>query len=399
MVDVTIPRIGESITTVFIARWLKKPGDAVAEGDPLFEVDSDKASMEVPSPVAGVLSETLAGEGDEIEIGAVVARVDDTATAAPAKDAPAEASKSEAKSSDTPAPSGDVRAGPAARQEASQKGVDLQGVTGTGPRGRVTAGDVRRSEAPAPAASKAPPAAPAPSGPPAGGIERVAMSPLRRTIARRLVEAQNTAAMLTTFNEVDMQPIMDLRKQYQDRFVKRHGIKLGFMSFFVKAAIEALKEYPAVNAEIDGNDILYKSFYNIGVAVSGPKGLVVPVIRDADQLSFAQTEGAISELAGKAKDNKLRLEDFQNGTFTISNGGIFGSMMSTPILNPPQVGILGMHNIIERPIGVNGQIVLRPMMYLAMSYDHRIIDGKEAVSFLVRIKECIEAPDRILLEV
>ena len=225
------------------------------------------------------------------------------------------------------------------------------------------------------------------------------MSPLRRTIARRLVEAQNTAAMLTTFNEVDMAPVMALRKEYQDRFVKRHGIKLGFMSFFVKAAIEALKEFPSVNAEIDGTDIIYKNYYNIGVAVSGPKGLVVPVVRNADQLSFAQTELAIGELAGKAKNNKLRIEDFQDGTFTLSNGGIFGSMMSTPILNPPQVGILGMHNIIERPVGVNGEIVLRPMMYLAMSYDHRIIDGREAVSFLVRIKDCIEDPQRMLLEV
>ena len=225
------------------------------------------------------------------------------------------------------------------------------------------------------------------------------MSPLRRTIARRLVEAQNTAAMLTTFNEVDMTAVMELRKAYQDGFVKRNGIKLGFMSFFVKAVIEALKEFPAVNAEIDGNDIIYKNYYNIGVAVSGPRGLVVPVVRNADQLSFAQTELAIADLAGKARDNKLKIEDFQDGTFTLSNGGIFGSMMSTPILNPPQVGILGMHNIVQRPVGINGEIVLRPMMYLAMSYDHRIIDGREAVSFLVRIKQCIEDPRRILLEV
>jgi 2-oxoglutarate dehydrogenase E2 component (dihydrolipoamide succinyltransferase) len=398
MVDVTIPQIGESITSVFIARWLKKPGEAVAEGDPLFEVDSDKASMEVPSPTGGVLRETLAEEGDEIDIGAVVARIDESAEGAAAPAAEAAPATPEDDGAN-----GDVRAGPAARQKAQQAGVDLGSVKGTGPRGRVTSDDVTRSSGSAPAAAKPVAAKPAPAPAPVASagprVERVPMTPLRRTIARRLVEAQNTAAMLTTFNEVDMKPVMDLRKEYQDRFVKRHGIKIGFMSFFVKAAIEALKEYPAVNAEIDGNDILYKNYYNIGVAVSGPKGLVVPVVRNADQLSFAQTEQAISELAVKARDNKLRIEDFQDGTFTLSNGGIFGSMMSTPILNPPQVGILGMHNIVERPVGVNGEIVLRPMMYLALSYDHRIIDGREAVSFLVRIKECIEDPQRILLEV
>jgi len=390
MVDVTIPQIGESITSVFIARWLKKPGEAVAEGDPLFEVDSDKASMEVPAPTKGVLTETLAEEGDEIDIGAVVARIDETAEAPEP-----EAAAPEAEEADEP--TSEVRAGPAARQQAKKGGVDLGSVTGTGPRGRVTSGDVRGAKAPA--ASKAP--APAPAAPASVGprTERVPMSPLRRTIARRLVEAQNTAAMLTTFNEVDMTAVMEVRKAYQDRFVKKHGIKLGFMSFFVKAAIEALKEFPAVNAEIDGNDIIYKNYYNIGVAVSGPRGLVVPVVRNADQLSFAQTELAIADLATKARDNKLRIEDFQDGTFTLSNGGIFGSMMSTPILNPPQVGILGMHNIVQRPVGIDGEIVLRPMMYLAMSYDHRIIDGKEAVSFLVRIKDCIEDPQRILLEV
>ena len=389
MVDVMIPQIGESITSVFIARWLKKPGEMVHEGDPVVELDSDKASMEVPAPTSGVLSEALAEEGDEIDIGAVVARIDETAEApAPAADAPAAEAPAEAASSE-------VRAGPAARQAAAKGGVDLSGVTGTGPRGRVTSSDVRGASAPAtpPASASARPVSAGPR------TERVPMSPLRRTIARRLVEAQNTAAMLTTFNEVDMTAVMGLRKEYQDRFVKKNGFKLGFMSFFVKAAIEALKAFPAVNGEVDGNDIIYKNYYNIGVAVSGPKGLVVPVVRDADQLSFAGVENAISELATKARDNKLRLEDFQDGTFTISNGGIFGSMMSTPILNPPQVGILGMHNIVQRPVGVNGSIELRPMMYLALSYDHRIIDGREAVSFLVRIKECLEDPQRILLEV
>jgi 2-oxoglutarate dehydrogenase E2 component (dihydrolipoamide succinyltransferase) len=396
MVDVMIPQIGESITSVFIARWLKQPGEAVKEGDAIVELDSDKASMEVPAPSSGVLSETLAEEGDEIDIGAVVARIDETAEAA---EAPAESSEASGGSDAAADDGGQVRAGPAARQAASQRGVDLGGVKGTGPRGRVTSSDVRNSGSSSSPASKPAPAvstAPAAAGP---RTERVPMSPLRRTIARRLVEAQNTAAMLTTFNEVDMSPVMALRKRYQDKFVAKNGIKLGFMSFFVKAAIEALKEFPAVNAEIDGNDIIYKNYYNVGVAVSGPKGLVVPVVRDADQLSFAQTELAIAELAGKARDNKLRLDDFQDGTFTISNGGVFGSMMSTPILNPPQVGILGMHNIVQRPVGVDGQVVLRPMMYLALSYDHRIIDGREAVSFLVRIKECIEDPQRILLEV
>jgi 2-oxoglutarate dehydrogenase E2 component (dihydrolipoamide succinyltransferase) len=389
MVDVVIPRIGESIQTVFVSKWKKQVGEAVAEGEPLVELDSDKASMEVPSPASGVLVERLVPDGAEIAIGAVFARVDETATAAaPAAAAPAGRAADE------------VRAGPAARAEAHQKGVDLASVPGTGPRGRVTTTDVRGSGAPAPVAKPAA-APPAPVAPVdrSARTERVPMSPLRRTIARRLVEAQQTAAMLTTFNEVDMSRILALRKQYQDRFVEKYGIKLGFMSFFVKAAIEALKEFPAVNAEIDGDAIVYKHFYDIGVAVSGPKGLVVPVVRDADRLSFSETEQAIAALAVKAKENKLKLEDFEGGTFTISNGGVFGSLMSTPILNPPQVGILGMHATQERPVGVDGRIELRPMMYLALSYDHRIIDGREAVSFLVRIKQCVENPERILLEV
>ncbi|MEO0601311.1 MAG: 2-oxoglutarate dehydrogenase complex dihydrolipoyllysine-residue succinyltransferase, partial [Myxococcota bacterium] len=273
------------------------------------------------------------------------------------------------------------------------QGVDLEGVSGTGPRGRVTSGDVRGSTTGPQARS------PQPTSAPAGTTERRKMTPLRRTIARRLVEAQHNAAMLTTFNEVDMSRVMGLRKQYQEQFKARHGIKLGFMSFFVKAAIEALKEFPSVNAEIDGDDIVYKHFFNIGVAVSGPKGLVVPVVKNADQLSFAEVEKAIGELGSRARDNKLRPDDFQGGTFTLSNGGIFGSLMSTPILNPPQSGILGMHAIQQRPVGIDGEIVLRPMMYLALSYDHRIIDGREAVSFLVRIKQAVENPERILLEV
>jgi 2-oxoglutarate dehydrogenase E2 component (dihydrolipoamide succinyltransferase) len=405
MIDVPIPQIGESITHVFVSRWIAQPGQAVKEGDGILELDSDKASMEVPAPVSGVLAETLAEEGDEIEIGAVVARIDETATASDASADAGDASDDEgaedtsdsqaaadAGSSRKASADGPTRAGPAARQAASEKGVDLDSVKGTGPRGRVTRADVSSAaasggvQAPAPVDTSA-------------RTERVKMTPLRRTIARRLVEAQQTAAMLTTFNEVYMSAVMALRKRYQDVFVEKFDIKVGFMSFFVKAVIEGLKEYPAVNAEIDGDEIVYKNFYNIGVAVSGPKGLVVPVIRDVDQMSFAGVEQAIREVAIRARDNKLRLDDFKDGTFTISNGGVFGSMMSTPILNPPQVGILGMHNIVQRPVVVNGEVEARPMMYLALSYDHRIIDGREAVSFLVRVKECIEDPQRMLLEV
>jgi len=386
MLQMTIPQIGESITTVFISRWIRNPGEYVKAGEPVVELDSDKASMEVPAPQSGRLVETLVDEGDEVAIGAVIATLDESAE-------PDAAASPEPETAD--GASDTVRAGPAARQVAHEKGVSIDEVQGTGPRGRVTSSDVERAATPAP-----PPAAAKVRAPASGSlVERVPMTPLRRTIARRLVEAQQTAAMLTTFNEVDLTAVMALRKAYQDRFVKKYGIKLGFMSFFAKATIEALKAFPAVNSEIDGSDIVYKRFYNIGVAVSGPKGLVVPVVRDADRLSFAETELAIAELAGRARDNKLTLADFQDGTFTISNGGIFGSMMSTPILNPPQVGILGMHNILQRPVGVNGEVVLRPMMYLALSYDHRVIDGREAVGFLVRIKECIEDPQRMLVEV
>ena len=386
MLQMTIPQIGESITTVFISRWIRNPGEYVKAGEPVVELDSDKASMEVPAPQSGRLVETLVDEGDEVAIGAVIATLDESAE----PDAAASPEPETAEGA-----SDAVRAGPAARQVAHEKGVSIDEVQGTGPRGRVTSSDVERAATPAP-----PPAAAKVRAPASGSlVERVPMTPLRRTIARRLVEAQQTAAMLTTFNEVDLTAVMALRKAYQDRFVKKYGIKLGFMSFFAKATIEALKAFPAVNSEIDGSDIVYKRYYNIGVAVSGPKGLVVPVVRDADRLSFAETELAIAELAGRARDNKLTLADFQDGTFTISNGGIFGSMMSTPILNPPQVGILGMHNILQRPVGVNGEVVLRPMMYLALSYDHRVIDGREAVGFLVRIKECIEDPQRMLVEV
>lgn len=387
IVDLQVPQIGESVSSVFIAGWLKQVGDFVAAGDPVVEVDSDKASMEVPSPVSGVLVEQLAAEGDEVDVVAVLGRIEPgeapEGAAAPAAEAPKE---------EAPA-AGNTKAGPAARREAQQSGVAIESVGGTGRKGHVTTADVRQAK------TQGVPSAPAPVVDQGALTERVKMSPLRRTIARRLLEAKQSTAMLTTFNEVDMSGIMALRKTYQERFVEKNGFKLGFMSFFVKATIEALKEFPAVNAEIDGNEIVYKNFYNIGVAVSTPRGLMVPVVKNADQLSFAQTEAAITELAVRARDGKLLPSDFADGTFTISNGGVFGSLMSTPILNPPQVGILGMHTIQKRPVAVDGQVVIRPMMYLAMSYDHRIIDGREAVSFLVRIKQLVENPERLLLEV
>ncbi len=394
--DVVIPQIGESVTTVFISQWLAQPGDFVNEGDPILELDSDKASMEVPAPFSGTLTEQLVEEGDEVDVGAVVARLEagePAAAPAAAPAAPAEAPAAE----EAAAPAGAAKAGPAARAAANEAGVDIASVKGTGKAGRVTTADVKGAATKAPAAKA--PAAPAPAPSPEGRVTRVKMSPLRRTIARRLVEAQQTAAMLTTFNEVDMSRVMALRSEFKQAFIDRHEVKLGFMSFFVKAVIEGLKAYPAVNAQIDGNEIVYHNYYNIGVAVSGPKGLVVPVMRDADQHGFAGVEKALGDLAVKARNNKLTLADFEDGTFTISNGGIFGSMMSTPILNPPQSGILGMHNIIQRPIAVNGQVEIRPMMYIALSYDHRIIDGREAVGFLKTVKECIENPERILLEV
>ena len=392
-VEVNIPQIGESVATVFVSRWLRQPGEAVAAGEGIIELDSDKASMEVPSPVSGVLQEQLAGEGDEVAVGAPIARIEEGAApsaAAPKAESPSEPAADEQATSE-------VRAGPAARRQAHEDGVSLSTVAGSGPRGRVISADVTSVTASFQAPAGSVPVPEASVG--ELSVDRVPMSPLRRTIARRLVEAQHTAAMLTTFNEVDMSAVMALRKRYQESFVAKYGHKVGFMSFFVKATIEALKQYPAINAEIDGNDIVYKNFYNIGVAVSGPKGLVVPVVRDADTLSFSGVELAIGELAKRARDNKLRLDDFKNGTFTISNGGTFGSMLSTPILNPPQVGILGMHNIIRRPVAVGDNIEIRPMMYVALTYDHRIVDGREAVGFLVRIKECIESPDRMLLEV
>lgn len=401
---VVVPTIGESITSAFIASWSKAVGGYVAEGETLLEVDSDKASLEVPSPVAGLVVELMAEEGDEVGIGSTIAWID-TSAEAPAADvsdapasAPAAAAAPESGSREaTPSTKG-PQTGPAARQAAAGKGVDIRNVSGSGVRGRVLSRDVTES------AVAAPPAAAAPPVDNSARTERVVMTPLRRTIARRLVEAQQTAAMLTTFNEIDMTSVMALRKKYQDIYVKRYGHKLGFMSFFVKAVIEALKAYPAVNAEIDESDparpaVIYKNYYNIGVAVSTDRGLMVPVVRDADQLSFSEVEKSIGALAARGRDGKLRMDDFKDGTFTISNGGVFGSLMSTPILNPPQVGILGMHTIQRRPVAIGDEIKIRPMMYVALSYDHRIIDGRGAVSFLVRIKELVENPERILIEI
>ena len=381
--DVVVPSFGESVTTAYLSTFLVKVGDLVRRDQSICELDSDKASMEVPSPVAGKVVELIGDDGDEISVGAVLARID-TSVEVPAEAAPS-----------APAPTPEARtarSGPAARQAAHQAGVDLGSVEGSGRGGRVLSKDV------AAAAERPEPFVHFPEADEALE-EIVPMSPLRRTIAKRLVEAQQTAAMLTTFNEVDLSGIKALRARYQDQFVARYGVKLGFMSFFVEAAVDALKDFPAVNAEIRGNDVVYKRYYHVGVAVSTKRGLVVPVLRDADKLSFAQVELGIAELARKARDGELKLADFKGGTFTVSNGGVFGSLLSTPILNPPQVGILGMHTIQNRPVAVGTDIALRPMMYVALSYDHRIIDGREAVSFLIRIKELVENPERILLEV
>lgn len=394
-VEVRVPSMGESVTTATVAGWLKKAGEAVKVDESLVALDSDKATVEVPCPVSGILESTLVAEGAEVRVGQVIAMVREGAavSSAPAPAAPVVAS----------APAAEVLAGPAARRAAQEAGIDTSTVSGTGKGGRVTREDVENaSRKPEPAAVPAPVKA-APVAPVilAGDEpeEVVPMTSIRKRIAERLVQAQQSAAILTTFNEVDMSRVMALREKYQDRFVKKYGIKLGFMSFFVKAAVEGLKAFPMANAEIRGESIAYKHYYHIGVAVSGPRGLVVPVVRHADRLSFAETEQAIAAFGEKAKKNQISVDELRGGTFTLSNGGIFGSMMSTPILNSPQVAILGMHAIQKRAVVVNDEIVIRPMMYLAVSYDHRLLDGREAVSFLVRIKECIEDPERLLLEV
>ncbi|MFO1049480.1 MAG: 2-oxoglutarate dehydrogenase complex dihydrolipoyllysine-residue succinyltransferase [Geminicoccaceae bacterium] len=409
-VEIRVPTLGESVTEATIAKWLKKAGDAVAVDEPLVELETDKVSLEVPAPSAGVLSEILVNVGDDVSVGAVIGRIEAGAgktAATPTPKAAAAPAPAPAPAAVSPAGDGAAQAGPAARKLAAEKGIDLAEVPATGPKGNVTKGDVvtaladkaltaaERPVAPPLAAEPAP--APAPR--PAGREERVRMTRLRKRIAERLKEAQNTAAMLTTFNEVDMTATIEMRARYQDQFTKKHGIKLGFMGFFVKAAVEALKAYPAVNSEIDGDEVVYKHHYDVGVAVSTDQGLVVPVVRDAELLSLAAIEKQIADLGKRARDGKLAMEDLTGGTFTITNGGVFGSMLSTPILNPPQVGILGMHATKQRAMVMpDGSIQARPVMYLALSYDHRIIDGREAVSFLVRIKECIESPERMLLD-
>ncbi|MEW5853821.1 MAG: 2-oxoglutarate dehydrogenase complex dihydrolipoyllysine-residue succinyltransferase [Myxococcota bacterium] len=410
--NLVVPPVGESVVEVTISEWQRKEGDFVDKDELVVTLDSEKTSFELPAPQAGVIKKIFKKAGETAPIGAVLAELEPGARPAaatpPTKPAAAPAAPAATLPPLSQPPAAAVGAGmaaapvnPAARSLAAQHEVDLGAVTGTGRGGRVLKEDVQRTietrSIPAPAPVVAPAPAPRPTGDRAERV--VKMTPLRRTVAARLVQVQNEAAILTTFNEVDMSGVMALRERYKEKFTEKHGIKLGFMSFFVKAAIEALKAFPAVNAEIRGDSMVYKEFYDIGVAVGGGKGLVVPVVRDADKLSFAALEKTIAEYGKRARENKISMEELQGGTFTISNGGVYGSMLSTPILNPPQTGILGMHNIIERPVGVNGQIVLRPMMYLALSYDHRAIDGREAVQFLIRIKECIESPERLLLEV
>ena len=406
MTDIRVPTLGESVTEATVGKWFKQPGDAVAVDEPLVELETDKVTLEVPAPAAGVLSDVAAKEGATVAPGALLGQIKDGAAAA-AKPAAAPASKPaevpkaapalQAKPADMPPP-------PSVRKMAAESGMDPSKVAGTGMHGQVTKGDMlaaieRSASQPTPVAAQAPtqmrPSSPADD---AAREERVHMTRLRQTIARRLKDAQNSAAMLTTFNEVDMGAVMAMRNQYKELFEKKHGVKLGFMGFFVRACIQGLKEIPAVNAEIDGTDIVYKNYYHIGVAVGTEKGLVVPVVRDADAMSLAQIEKTIADFGKRARDGALKIEDMQGGTFTISNGGVYGSLMSTPILNAPQSGILGMHKIQERPVVHAGKIEARPMMYLALSYDHRIVDGREAVTFLVRVKEGLEDPARVVLD-
>jgi 2-oxoglutarate dehydrogenase E2 component (dihydrolipoamide succinyltransferase) len=455
-VEIRVPSLGESVTEATVARWFKQVGDAVNADEPIVELETDKVTLEFNAPASGTLAEIVVEEGGEVEVGALLGSIDQagaaTRPAAVRSEKALEAAVGEAASAE-PAAAGDGALSPAVRKLLDEHGLDPEAITPTGPKGNITKGDVlaaveakltskappagpeaepaARDEAPPPvrpAAQREPAEAepkraarpapaepqprvreaaptPGPRIPPAqprpatGREERVKMTRLRRRIAERLKEAQNSAAILTTYNEADMSAAMALRQRYRDSFEKRHGVRLGFMSFFVKASINALQAFPAVNAEIDGDEIVYKHHYDIGVAVGTPSGLVVPVIRDADRLSFAEIEKTIADLGIRARDGKLAMEELVGGTFTISNGGVYGSLMSSPILNPPQVGILGMHKIQERPVVVNREIAIRPMMYLALSYDHRIVDGREAVSFLVRVKECVEDPERLLLDI
>ena len=433
-IEIRVPSLGESVTEATVGQWFKKPGDAVQADEAICELETDKVTVEVPAPAAGVLEAIQVQQGETVAVGAVLGTIREGAAAAAAPTAkekakpaetevaaqaakPAAAAAPAKAPAEASAPAAAMPPAPSARKLMEEKGLTADQITGSGRRGQILKEDVLAA---APAAS-APPQRPAttaetiafpvsrtfspapqmraPSPPSdAAREERVRMTRLRQTIARRLKEAQNTAAMLTTFNDVDMSAIMNLRAQYKDLFEKRHGIRLGFMGFFVKACVQALREIPAINAEIDGEDIIYKNYYHIGVAVSTDKGLVVPVVREADRLSLAEIEAQIADFGRRARDGRLSIEEMQGGTFSITNGGVFGSLLSTPILNAPQSGILGMHRIEERPVVRNGQIVVRPMMYLALSYDHRIVDGKEAVTFLVRVKELLEDPQRMVLE-
>jgi len=414
MAEIKVPTLGESVSEATVAKWLKKEGDTVAADETIVELETDKVTLEVPAPAAGVISRIIAAEGSNVGVGAILGEIgagsaandarpaakNDPVAPTPAAPVPAVA----VQSAPAAAPqSTDNRNGPAASKMMADNNIAPSDVSGSGKDGRITKGDVinhMEGGAKPAAVSSAPAAAPVLPRDIGPREERVKMTRLRQSIAKRLKEAQNTAAMLTTFNEVDMTNVMEMRSQYKDAFEKKYGVKLGFMSFFVKAAVNALKEFPAVNAEINGDDIIYKNYYDLGIAVSTPQGLIVPVIKDCDTKNMAQIEKDIADAGARAKDGKITIDEMKGGTFTITNGGIFGSMLSTPILNTPQSGILGMHNIVQRPVVMpDGSIKARPIMYVAMSYDHRIIDGKEAVSFLVRIKQAIEDPQRLVLEI
>jgi len=414
-IEIRVPALGESISEATVGKWFKKAGEPVQADEPLVELETDKVTLEVNAPSSGVLSEIAAETGQTVAIGALLGQLSAGAATPAATSVPAAA----AKAAPAPAAATPMPPAPAAAKLAAEDKIDLASVAGSGKRGQVLKGDVlaavasARAPSPvvAPAPLQAPALAPIPASAPApmpaartiapddsAREERVRMTKLRQTIARRLKDAQNTAAMLTTFNEVDMSEVMALRARYKDAFEKKHGAKLGFMGFFVKACVQALKEVPAVNAEIDGADLVYKNYYHIGIAVGTDKGLIVPVVRDADRLSIAEIEKAIADLGKRARDGQLTLEELRGGTFTVTNGGIYGSLMSTPILNAPQSGIMGMHKIQDRPVAVSGKVEIRPMMYLALSYDHRIVDGREAVTFLVRVKEALEDPARLVLD-
>ena len=413
--DIVVPTLGESVTEATVAKWFKQVGEALELDEPVVELETDKVTLEVGAPAAGVLSAITAEEGSDVEVGAVLGAVDENAEAtakptAPAPEAapaPAEAPAASPPAASPPAEAGHDALSPAVRKLVEENDLDPATIRGTGKDGRLTKGDVlahlEQKQTPAAEPKPAPqvsPAAAAPAAPrdPSAREERVKMSRLRQRIAERLKEAQNTAAMLTTFNEIDMTNVMASRAAHKDAFEKKHGVKLGFMSYFVKACVVALKEVPAVNAEVDGDELVYKNHYDIGVAVGTGQGLVVPVVRDCDTKSFAGIEADIASLGQRAQDGKLAIDDLTGGTFSITNGGIFGNLLSTPILNPPQSGILGMHKIQDRPMAIDGEVVIRPMMYIALSYDHRIIDGREAVTWLKRVKECLEEPERILLD-